>query len=105
MGVKMIKISEFKGTLEAKDFLITLKTLLFNNKDKYLVILDNAPIHTADEVTKWIDSKENNNRIVLLYLQKYDSKMNRAEYFNWSTLTMSSRQRSEKKCQDVQRNW
>ncbi|MBQ9537597.1 MAG: IS630 family transposase, partial [Desulfovibrionaceae bacterium] len=83
MGLKMISVTEVCTTMTSQLFITSLENLAFKYPNKkFLIILDNAPVHTSKEVEDWLKKCRNKKKFAFLYLPKYAPKLNPVEYFN-----------------------
>ena len=83
MGLKFISISLYKTTITSELFIITLENLKNANPGKkFLVILDNSPVHRSKEVEHWMNGSIGKKYFAFLFLPKYAPKLNPVEYLN-----------------------
>jgi len=75
----------YKGGLKIDTFLVFLKRLIKDVKNKVFLIVDNLKVHHAIKVHEWLE--ENRTRIEVFFLPPYTPEHNPDEYLNHDVKT------------------
>lgn len=70
----------YKGGMNTEIFIEFLKRLIYKEKRKKYLIVDNLRVHHAKDVTAWL--KEHSDKISIFYLPPYTPERNPDEYVN-----------------------